>query len=128
MSRPWILLAEGHRDCRDSLALALEMSGFDVLAVANGHEAIVQLRRCTPAAVVLDSHLTQVSALHVGRVIRANPRFDLTPLMLTSTWFSAEERARARVAGFDAVWMKPFDFDQLIRVVRPNVRLPKAQP
>lgn len=119
---PTILLVDSHRDCRESLALALELAGCQVQAVGTGHDALMRLRDWTPDAVVLDSHVGEVPAMHVARVIRANSRFDATRLVMTCTWQRPELRREARDAGVDALWMKPFDFAELVHVVRGEVR------
>ncbi len=119
---PAILVVDAHRDCRESLGLALELAGCDVQAFASGHEALVRVRDWTPDAIVLDSHIGEVSALHVARVLRANARFDRTRLVMTCTWQRAGLHEQVQAAGVDALWMKPFDFGDLLRVVRGEAR------
>lgn len=117
-----ILVIDAHKDCRESLALALELAGCDVQAVASGQEALMRVREWTPDAIVLDSHVGEMSALHVARVLRANARFDQMRLVMTCTWHRPELIAQARAAGVDALWMKPFAFADLLQVVRGEVR------
>jgi CheY-like chemotaxis protein len=122
VKRPSILVVDAHRDCRESLELALDLAGCEVHAVGSGHDALVHLRSWTPDAVVLDSHVGEVPALHVARVLRANARFDLTRLVMTCTWQRPELRRQARAAGVDALWMKPFAFTDLVQVVKGEAR------
>lgn len=120
-----ILLAEAHRDCRETLAMALEMAGYSVHAVRSGEEALVWLRTFTPGTVLLDTHLRGITGLDIARVMRANRRFDATRVLLTSTWMPPEHRDAALALGVDSVWQKPFDLAKLLTMVE-NVPPAKA--
>lgn len=122
MHQPFVLVVDSHRDCRESLALALDLGGCRVRSLASGLEAIVHLRTCTPDAIVLDSHIGAASALHVARVLRANRRFDATRLVMTCTWMRTDLRSQVRSSGVDALWMKPFAVGDLLEVVKGHAR------
>jgi CheY-like chemotaxis protein len=119
---PSVLVVDDHRDCRETLALALELAGCEVQAVGNGEDALARLREWTPDAVVLDSHVTGVPAMDVARVMRSNPRFDTTRLVMTCTWQLPGMSREARAAGVDTLRMKPLDFADLVQVVTGEVR------
>jgi DNA-binding response OmpR family regulator len=110
-----LLVVDGHADCRETLAMALEFCGYTVCTAATSHEALVWLRDRTPRAVLVDTHLLGGSGLDVARVLRANPRFDRTRILLTGTWFTPEDRACAAAVPVDEVWIKPIDFGELVR-------------
>lgn len=122
VNAPAVLVVDDHRDCRESLALALELAGCEVQAVGTGRDALVRLRDWTPDAVVLDSHIGEIPALDVARVLRSNPRFDATRLVMTCTWQLPGMRREARAAGVDTVRMKPLDFCDLVQVVKGEAR------
>ena len=110
-----LLVVDSHADCRETLAMALEFSGYRVCTAASAHEALGWLREATPRAVLVDADLLGGSGLHIARVLRANPRFDATRIVLTGTWFTAEDRAAAAAVPVDEVWIKPIDFGELLR-------------
>ncbi|WP_167772843.1 response regulator [Ramlibacter humi] len=114
-SPPLVLIADGHADCGETLALALELSGWQVCAARRGEEALVWLRQATPRAVLVDARLPEAGGLHIARVLRANPRFDATQVLLTGTWFTPHEKTQAQACGVDGIWMKPFDISALLR-------------
>jgi two-component system OmpR family response regulator len=115
---PTILIVEGHRDCREVLVLTLETCGFEVTAARNGGEALAALRNHTPHSIVIDTALPDRHPLDVVRVLRANRRFDTTTIVLVSTWMPPADRTQAYAAGVDAVLLKPFLMDDLVRKVR----------
>ncbi|KQT10493.1 response regulator [Ramlibacter sp. Leaf400] len=110
-----LLVVDSHADCRETLAMALEFCGYQVRTAASPHEALVWLREATPRAVLVDTHLLGGCGLDVARVLRANPRFDQTRIVLTGTWFTAEDRACAAAVPVDELWLKPLDFGDLVQ-------------
>lgn len=109
-----LLVIDSHADCRETLGMALEFSGWKVCTAATGHEALTWLRDATPAAVLLDLELLGGFGLDVARVMRSNPRFDDTRILLTGTWFTPEDRARAAAVPVDGLWIKPVEFPDLL--------------
>lgn len=116
-SSPLVLVADSHTDCRETLAVALEFSGYEVRTARDSHEAISQLRELTPRAIVLDSRLKGAPGVDVARVLRANQRFDATRIVLTTTWLAPEQAERTRGVRLDAVLCKPIDLGTLLRTL-----------
>ncbi|MBA2962098.1 MULTISPECIES: response regulator transcription factor [Ramlibacter] len=111
---PTTLVVEHHRDCREVLVLALELSGFRVLAARTGGEALACLHDHTPQSIVIDTALPDRDAIDVVRVLRANQRFDHTTVVLAGTWIPEPDRSAAVAAGVDAVLIKPFAVEDLL--------------
>jgi len=110
-----LLVADSHPDCRETLAMALEFSGYSVCTAGSHHAALTWLRHRTPRAVLLDMHLLGGSGLDLARVLRANPRFDDTRILLTGTWFTPRDRAIAANTPLDGLWIKPLELGELVR-------------
>jgi DNA-binding response OmpR family regulator len=122
-----VLIADGHADYGDTLALALELNGWEVRAAHRGEEALVWLRGATPHVVLLDCDLPAGGGLQVARVMRANRRFDGTQVLVTGTWFTPAQRAQAQDAGVDGMWTKPFDLAALLRRLDAPRRAPHGE-
>ncbi|MYX39988.1 response regulator, partial [Streptomyces sp. SID89] len=91
-----VLLAEDDRAIRHALERALTLEGYEVIAVADGVEALAQAHRTPPDILVLDVMMPGIDGLQVCRVLRAEG--DRTPiLMLTALVETAD-----RIAGLDA--------------------------
>jgi DNA-binding response OmpR family regulator len=111
---PTLLIVENHRDCREVLAMTLEMAGYHVVTASTGSEALARLRGITPQDIVLDTALPDRDVLDVVRVLRANARFDGTSIVVVSTWFPPARAEAALAAGADALLLKPFGIDHLL--------------
>ena len=81
--QPSVLVVDSHRDCRESLALALDLEGCRVRSLASKLETIVHLRTYTPNTIILDSHISTTSTLHIAHILHANRHFDTTQLIMT---------------------------------------------
>jgi DNA-binding response OmpR family regulator len=110
-----LLVVDSHADCRETLAMALEYGGWHIRTATSCHEALAWLRESTPRAVLLDLELLGGRGLDVARVMRSNPRFDDTRIVITGTWFTPDDRARAAAVPIDDMWIKPIDFPELTR-------------
>ena len=78
-----VLIADDDRAIREALARALELEGYDVVAVVDGVEALSEAHCGRFDSLVLDVMMPGIDGLAVCRVLRAEG--DRTPvLMLTA--------------------------------------------
>lgn len=108
-----ILLADDNRDLRAALAARLRRGGADVLAVEDGRRAVEEADRAAIAnrpydLVILDVRMPGMDGLEAARLLRGRDR--RSPLMALS---ASDEWSEAEAGLFDAVAMKPIDWDGL---------------
>ena len=88
-----VLIAEDDRAVRESLARAMRLEGYEVVAANDGAAALESVRADSPDIAVLDVSLPAVDGLTVCRVLRSEGN-TLPILMLT-----ARTEPSDRVAG-----------------------------
>ena len=113
-----VLLVDDYRDALDVWALFLQAEGFEVLTAADGHEALAHATSVVPDMVVMDIQLPGLSGLEVARELRKSPLTRHIPLIAATGLSHATQIDEARVAGFDAVIVKPCDPEVLIAEMR----------
>jgi two-component system, sensor histidine kinase len=102
-----ILVVEDNADARDALCVLLELEGYAVEAVEEGHQAIEITRAKDPDIALVDIGLPGIDGYEVARRVRANGR---RPVLIALTGYGQpEDRRRATEAGFDEVLVKPVD-------------------
>src|SRR5579859_2432762 len=69
-SKHEILVVDDDAAVRDSLALLLQASGYDVTLAINGFDALLQLKRRLPAIVLSDLNMPQMSGFEFLSVVR----------------------------------------------------------
>ena len=126
-----MLLAEDDRAVRASLVRALTLEGYEVVAVANGAEALDRLRASSPERVAADLVLLDVSmpvvdGLTVCRVLRAE--HDPVPILMLTARTQTSDRVAGLDAGADDYLPKPFDLDELFARMRALLRRAHPDP
>lgn len=110
-----ILLAEDEDHIRDSVRLNLELEGFDVTAIANGTDALVQAQKDRYDLVILDVMLPGMNGFDICRRLKAEVPA-LPVLFLTALSDSANRIQGLRLA--DDYLPKPFNLEELILRVK----------
>lgn len=114
MSRT-ILLADDSVTIQKVIELTFMDEDWEVVAVGNGDEALEQLDDMTPDFVIADVHMPGASGYDVAKHSKSL-RPEVPVLLLVSTFepFDEEEAERS---GCDAFLKKPFDSQELQRLV-----------
>jgi CheY-like chemotaxis protein len=104
-----VLVVDDNRDAAESLAELLELWGSTVQVAFNGTEALSAAAGFRPEVVLLDIGLPDTDGYEVARRLRQ--RKDLHGVLLAAVtgYGQAEDRQRAREAGFDLHLTKPVD-------------------
>jgi len=111
---PLVLLVEDDASVRSTLAAILHDEGCDIIIAPNGFDALVSLDHHDPDVVVLDWMMPVVDGQNFLQALRTE--YDKrTPVLVISAGRVKEETAIA--AGADAYLQKPFDIDDLLRVM-----------
>jgi len=117
---PTILVVDDEPGVRASLQDALELEGYDVLAVDNGLKAVLTLTDRPVDAVVLDVAMPHVDGMEVCRRVRA-ARNEVPILMLTAR-DSVDDRVAGLEAGADDYLVKPFALRELLARLKAIMR------
>jgi two-component system CheB/CheR fusion protein len=113
-----VLVVEDNADAAETLRIAMELEGMTVTVAGDGTEGLAAARRIRPGLVICDIGLPgALDGYAVAREIRADPELRETPLIAVTGYASADDRARAREAGFDRHLAKPAAVDEVIRAV-----------
>ncbi|MEK6805544.1 MAG: ATP-binding protein [Pseudomonadota bacterium] len=119
----WVLLAENNAASRLYLKAMLESLGAQVLEAENGRVALEQCLNRTPDLALLDLHMPERDGISCAREIRARSTKRI-PLIAISAHLEPEEQDALKLAGVDAVLLKPFDALQLQATAAPLLNQP----
>ncbi len=121
---PTVLIVEDDEEIAYVLRFMLEREHFRVVHAADGREALAQIYRMDPPALVLlDLMLPYFDGIQIVGMLRNNPAWRTVPVMLLTARAQAATVARALDAGADDYITKPFQPVELMarirRVMRP---------
>lgn len=115
-----VLVADDDRAIRESLARALELEGYPVVAVRDGASALEAIAADKPDVLILDVMMPGIDGLTVCRVLRAQG--DQTPILMLTARTETSDRVAGLDAGADDYLPKPFDLDELLARIRALLR------
>jgi CheY-like chemotaxis protein len=117
MSR--VLVIEDNEDMRAMLVLKLQLEGFDVVGARDGTGALDLLDRQPADVIVTDLFMPDKDGIETIEEVRR--RFPLAKIVAMSGWQSAQGPNYLEVAreiGAVRTLRKPFEPDELVRIVR----------
>ena len=110
-----VLVVEDDPTIQELVAGALEDTGYQTLT-AVGSASVALAHTQQPAVILLDVLMPQMDGLAVSHALKANPTTAYIPIVAMST--SPDLRHLSAEMHADAVLAKPFELDDLYRVVR----------
>jgi DNA-binding response OmpR family regulator len=114
-----ILVVEDETTLRETLADALEVEGFRVVAAGDGREALTRFRAEKPDLVLLDLMLPELSGIEVCRIIRAESG---VPIVMLTAKDSELDKVVGLELGADDYVTKPFSLRELSARIRALFR------
>lgn len=117
MSRT-ILVVDDEPNARSLLRLILVRAGFDVIAAQDGYEALEEIGRMIPAAVVLDIMMPGIDGFEVCEKIRGDKQTATLPVIMLSARADQESINRGFSVGASKYITKPVVPELLVQEVR----------
>ena len=114
--RQRVLLVDDDREIVESIRMALESKGYEVLVARDGNQGLAMAEREDPDLVVLDMMMPKRSGFLVLEKLRRTRRVPLRVIMITANEGS-RHKAYADMLGVDDYIRKPFGMDRLLQSV-----------
>jgi len=111
-----ILLVDDDREIVESMRVALEAGGYDILVARDGNQGLALAEREDPDLVILDMMMPKRSGFLVLEKLRRSRPVPLRIIMITANEGN-RHKAYAEMLGVDDYIRKPFAMDQLLSSV-----------
>jgi putative two-component system response regulator len=111
--RPTILVVEDEPHIRDVLAGLLGALGYRLLMAVSAEQALDVLNVVSPDLVLTDVHLGAMSGIELCARLKADPRYELMPVVILTAVGELEARVAGLAAGADDFFTKPVEFVEL---------------
>jgi CheY-like chemotaxis protein len=112
-----MLVVDDNEDAAELLAAVLASKGHEVEVANDGVAAIDRALAFRPRVILLDIGLPEIDGYAVARRIRSEASLQGCVIIAVSGYGQAEDRRRAREAGFDEHLVKPVDLEELWTVL-----------
>ena len=121
-----ILVIEDQEDNRQILRDLLTNADFEVTEAENGEDGVAAAVAQRPDLILMDIQLPLLDGYEATRRIKADPALRAIPIIVITSYALSGDDDKARAAGCDAYFSKPFSPRQLLAKVREY--LPSTAP
>jgi len=102
---------------RRSAEIFLKQSGCEVILAEDGFDALSKIASELPDVIFVDIMMPRLDGYQTCSLIKRNPRFKSTPVIMLSSKDGLFDRARGRMVGSDEYLTKPFTQESLMQAV-----------
>lgn len=120
--RPCILVVEDHDPIREAIRMILEDEGFQVLAAADGLEALQKMEQARPDLIVADIMMPRMDGRTFYRAVRERPEWLSIPFIFLTALGTKEDILLGKEMGAEDYLVKPFDPQELVLIIRSRLR------
>jgi putative two-component system response regulator len=111
--RPTILVVEDEPHIREVLSGLLGALGYRLLLAVSAEQALDAVNVVSPDLVLTDVHLGAMSGIELCARLKADPRYELMPVVILTAVGDLEARVAGLAAGADDFFTKPVEFVEL---------------
>ncbi len=108
-----IMVVEDDKQASTFLAEVLMMEGHFPIVVNESSKAMAMAEATVPDAFLLDLMMPDPDGFKLCRMLRANPRFMMTPIIIVTALDDTDSRIVAFGAGANDYLVKPFHIQDL---------------
>ena len=116
-----VLVIDDSNTIRRSAEIFLRQGGHEVVLAEDGFDALAKIADHHPDIVFCDIMMPRLDGYQTCALIKKNPRFGVTPVIMLSSKDGLFDRARGRMVGSDEYLTKPFTKDSLLKAVATHL-------
>jgi CheY-like chemotaxis protein len=112
--RPVVMVVDDDEMTRQLIGRALDRSAFEIVFAADGAEALSQLRRVRPDAILMDIRMPGLDGVTLARRLKSAPTLANIPIIMLTGEARRETLMSSMEAGAVAFIVKPFTREALL--------------
>lgn len=116
-----VMVIDDSRTIRRTAETLLKKEGCDVLTAVDGFEALAKIANQKPAIIFVDIMMPRLDGYQTCALIKNNPQFRATPVIMLSSKDGLFDKARGRVVGAEQYLTKPFTRAELLGAIYQHV-------
>ena len=113
-----VLVIDDSKTIRRSAETLLAREGYEVITATDGFDALSKIADNRPEIIFVDVMMPRLDGYQTCALIKNNPEFRSTPVVMLSSKDGLFDRARGRIVGSDLYLTKPFSRDELLGTIR----------
>ncbi|MDD5296241.1 MAG: Hpt domain-containing protein [Rhodocyclaceae bacterium] len=115
---PTIMVVDDSLTVRKITGRLLEREGYRVVTAKDGVDALEQLLETVPDVMLVDIEMPRMDGFDLSRNVRADARLKKVPIIMITSRTADKHRAYAKEIGVNHYLGKPFQEDELLRLLK----------
>jgi twitching motility two-component system response regulator PilG len=113
-----VMIIDDSKTIRRTAESLLQKAGCQVLTAMDGFEALAKIVDDEPDVIFVDIMMPRLDGYQTCALIKNNPRFCQTPVIMLSSKDGLFDKARGRIVGSEQYLTKPFTRDELLGAIK----------
>lgn len=113
-----ILTVDDSASIRMTTKIALTNAGYQITEAVDGADGLAKAKSAPFDLIVTDLNMPNMNGLEMIEALRQSPAHTGVPIIFLTTESDADMKARAKAAGATGWVTKPFDPENLVKIVR----------
>jgi len=119
---PTVLLIDDEIIFHHMIEHALKPYGYDTHSELTGRQGLDVARQMNPDVIITDINLPDISGYEVTRLLRRDPRFANTPIIVLTSQTGLQDKLASFESGADDHINKPFEPEELVARMKVLLR------
>ena len=116
-----VMVIDDSKTIRRTAETLLKKEGCDVVTAIDGFEALAKISDQQPNIIFVDIMMPRLDGYQTCALIKKNPKFAATPVVMLSSKDGLFDKARGRIVGSEQYLTKPFTREELLGAIRRHV-------
>ncbi len=112
-----VMVIDDSKTIRRTAETLLSRRGCEVITAVDGFEGLAKFADHQPQVIFVDVMMPRLDGYQACALIKNNPRFRDTPVVMLTSKDGLFDRARGRIVGSDRYLTKPFTRDELFEAI-----------
>ena len=118
-----ILVVDDEHALRDMMTMRLKANGYDVVTAIDGEDGLNKARAERPDLILLDIMMPAMDGLMVLSRLKSDLELSFVPVIMLTAKSDTEAIMESQSAGAADYILKPFDGDELMKLVKKTLEL-----
>lgn len=115
-----VMVIDDSNTIRKSAEIFLRPFGCEVILAEDGFDAMSKIVENQPDIIFLDITMPRLDGYQACKLIKNNPIYQSTPVIMLSSKDGLFDKARGRMAGSNDYLTKPFTAEGLLSIIRDH--------
>jgi two-component system chemotaxis response regulator CheY len=113
-----ILTVDDSTSIRQMVGFTLKQAGYEVTEAQDGKEGLARAQAGIADLIITDLNMPNMNGIEMITAIRQLPQYKFTPILMLTTESDESKKQAGRTAGATGWIVKPFNPDQLLKVIQ----------